>query len=174
MNVGLKKTGAPSFEELQASPAFPTREQLRHGPIAVIECIEEIPCNPCETACPKGAIRVGSPITNLPTISIEDCIGCGKCVSACPGLAIYVKDYTYSEDTATISFPFEFYPLPEKGMSVTAVGRHGEPVCEGKVISVANPKANNRTAVVTVAYPKAYFDAVISMKRLTPAPKMQS
>lgn len=162
---GLKKTGAPSLEELNASPAFPGEEQLRRGPIAVIECIEEIPCNPCETACPYGAITVGNPITNLPRIDLDKCIGCGSCVALCPGLAIYIKDYTHSETAASVSFPFEYLPLPQKGDAVTVAGRHGEPLCEGKVLRVVNSKRNNRTAVVTVEFPKAYFDDAITILR---------
>jgi Fe-S-cluster-containing hydrogenase component 2 len=162
----LKKTGAPSLDELRAAPCFPSAEQLRRGPIAVIECVEEIPCNPCEAACPKGAIRVGTPITNLPVIDFDRCVGCGSCIAPCPGLAIYVKDYNYSEAQASISFPFEYLPLPHVGAAVNMVGRHGEAVCEGTTLRVQTTKANNRTAVVTVAFPKEYFDEVISMKRL--------
>lgn len=165
MNCELKIKGAPSLEELKASPAFPTPEQLRRGPIAVIECIEEIPCNPCEAACPMHAIHIGSPITNLPCLDVEKCIGCGKCIAACSGLAIYVKDYTYSENTCTISFPFEYLPLPAVGTEVEMVGRHGEVFCKGTVLRVNNARSNGNTAVVTAAYPKAFFEEVISIKR---------
>ncbi|HWP50841.1 MAG TPA: 4Fe-4S dicluster domain-containing protein [Clostridia bacterium] len=167
MNCELKIKGAPSLEELKASPAFPTPEHLRRGPIAVIECIEEIPCNPCEAACPMHAIHIGNPITSLPRLDAEKCIGCGKCIAACSGLAIYVKDYTYSKDTCTISFPFEYLPLPVVGAEVEMVGRHGEVYCKGIVLKVNNAKSNGNTAVVTAAYPKLYFEEVISIKRST-------
>lgn len=162
----LKTVGAPSLKELQNSPAFPKKEDFLKGPIAVIECIEEIPCNPCETSCPRGSIKIGRPITNLPTIDFEKCSGCGICVAACPGLAIYIKDYTYSETEALISFPFEYLPLPNIGDIVTLVGRKGEEICEGKVIKVNNAKMNNQTAIISVVYPKEYFNFAVSMKRL--------
>lgn len=164
--MSLKITGAPSLEELKASPAFPTPEQLRRGPIAVIECIEEIPCNPCEASCPRHAIIIGDPITNLPTLDVEKCVGCGKCVSACPGLAIYIKDYTYSDDACSISFPYEYFPLPEKGDTVEMVDRHGKTICLGTVLRVNNAASNDHTAVVSAAYPKEFFEDIVNIRRL--------
>jgi Fe-S-cluster-containing hydrogenase component 2 len=162
----LKTTGAPSLEELHKSPAFPTQGQLRKGPIAIIECIEEIPCNPCEASCAKGAITIGESITNLPKIDFDKCIACGICIAACPGLAIYIKDYTYSDTKALLSFPYEYYPLPKVDDIVQAVDRHGNYVCDAKVIRVRNPKSNDHTSVVTIEYPKEHFEEAINMKRI--------
>lgn len=166
MEYSLKTTGAPTLEELHKSPAFPSHEQLRKGPIAIIECIEEIPCNPCESSCHKGAITIGESITNLPKIDFDKCIACGMCVSACPGLAIYIKDYTHNDTMASLSFPYEYYPLPNAGDKVEAVDRHGKFVCNAKVIKVRNPKYNDHTAIVTIEYPKEYFEEAINMKRI--------
>lgn len=162
----LKKVGCPSISELQASSAFPKKEDYLKGPIAVIECIEEIPCNPCETSCPKGAIRVGKPITNLPFIDFEKCGGCGICAAACPGLAIYVKDYCYSEAEALITFPYEYLPLPKAGDMVTAADRKGQGLCSGRIIKVLQTKTSNRTALVSMAYPKEFFEDVVTMVRV--------
>lgn len=162
----LKKIGCPSIEELRNSPAFPKMEDYLQGPVAVIECIEEIPCNPCETSCPRGAISVGKPITNLPRIDFKKCTGCGICAAACPGLAIYIKNYGYSEEEALITFPYEYLPLPEEGDIVTAAGRRGQEICSGKIVRVLQSKASNKTAMISMAFPKQYSDEVVTMKRL--------
>ena len=168
MDNYLKKVGCPSIEELQASPAFPKKEDYLKGPIAVIECIEEIPCNPCETSCPRGSIRIGKPITNLPFIDFEKCSGCGICAAACPGLAIYIKDYNYSEEEALVTFPYEYLPLPEVGTAVTAADRKGQEVCPGRIVKVLQTKASNKTALVSMAYPKSFFEDVVTIKRIKP------
>lgn len=161
----MKTVGTPSIEELKNSPSFPKRKDFEKGRIAVIECIEKIPCNPCETSCPRGAITIGQPITNLPRIHFEKCIGCGICVSVCPGLAIYIKDLHYSEKEVLISFPYEFLPLPKEGDKVILTGRKGEEICTGRVVKINDSKANNATAIISVVYDKAYFEEVITMKR---------
>jgi Fe-S-cluster-containing hydrogenase component 2 len=163
---GLKKTGAPALEELRASPAFPADEQMRCGPIAIIECIEEIPCNPCETVCPRKAITVGAPITSLPRIDLEKCTGCAICVAACPGQAIYIKDYFCSEGKSSISFPFEYLPLPQKGDIVKVADRLGNPLCDGLVTRVVENERNDRTVVVTVEFAREHFDQAITIQRL--------
>jgi len=163
---GVKIDGTPSLQELKGTPGFPSEERIRKGPVAVIECVEQIPCNPCETACPHGAISVGSDITALPVLDEEKCTGCGICVAACPGLAIYVKDYTFEDKRASILFPFEYLPLPEKGQTVEMTDRFGRVVCTGEVLLINNSKRNKNTVVIKAAYDKKYFEDVVSMQRL--------
>lgn len=165
--LGLSQdTGTIPEKELEASPGYPSREDLNKGPVAVAECTEEIPCNPCETVCPRGAIVVGEPITNLPRIDPEKCNGCGLCIPICPGLAIFLVDATYSENGAAISFPHEYLPLPKEADEVEAVNRKGEIICKGKVVKVRNPKSYDHTPVVTIVVPKKYVDEVRGIKRL--------
>ncbi len=138
---------------------------MKNGPCAVIECPQEIPCNPCEAACPRGAITVGRPITNRPQLDTERCIGCGLCIPACSGLAIFVVNPKHSETEATVAFPFEYLPLPAPGDTVTAVNRLGQPVCDAKVLSVVCPPRYDHTAVVTIVVPKGHGDEVRSIAR---------
>lgn len=163
---GVIYDGYPTMEEIKAANGWPTEECFTQGPVAIAECVQEIPCNPCEGACPFHAITVGEPITNTPQIDRGKCTGCGMCVAACSGLAIFVVDKTYSETEATISFPFEYLPLPEKGDVVDALSRGGEFVCKGTVVRVMNPVRNDHTPVITMAVPKAHIDEVRTMRRL--------
>ncbi len=165
---GIRKTGIPSKEELEASPGYPSPEALQKGPIVVIECVQDIPCNPCEMACPKGAISVGNPITQLPVFDAEKCDGCGTCIPVCPGQAIFRVNTTYSEDQATVSFPYEYLPIPKRGDLVEGVNREGEVICEAEVLRVKNPKKYDHTAVITLVVPKHLAMEVRSMKRLKP------
>lgn len=126
----------------------------RHG-LAVIECPEEIPCNPCETACPQGAIRVGEPITNRPQLDEKRCIGCGLCVAACPGLAVFLVNRRDDSNQAEVTFPYEFLPLPEPGQIVTAVNREGESICQAQVKARWQPLGADGTNLVTIVLPAA-------------------
>jgi len=159
----LKTLGAPSLQELRAAGVVPSLKEMTDKPCVCIECIEEIPCNPCETSCPQGALKVGNPITNLPVIDREKCTACGLCIAACPGLAVTIK--SVAGNSAKIRFPWEYLPCPAAGESVTMVDRLGKPVCEGIVRGVFNPAKNNRTAVVTAEFPKEFVDEVISIQR---------
>ena len=160
------EAGVVSLAELRATPGYPSEERLESGPVAVIECFQEIPCNPCERACRFNAIVVGEPITNLPRLLEEKCRGCGECIPACPGLAIFLVNRTYSPEEAAVSIPYEYLPLPEVGSTVDALDRRGERVCSGRVIRVANPRKNDSTTIVTIAVPKRYSDQVRSLRKM--------
>lgn len=162
---GVAYTGVHCEEELRASPGYPDLERLQEGGVAVIECVQDIPCNPCELACRQGAIRVGVPITNLPALDIESCSGCGLCIAACPGLAVFVVDINFSDTEALVTFPYEFQPLPAVGDRVETVDRAGQPVTAGRVTRVQNPPAYNHTAVLSVAVPNEYGMVIRSISR---------
>ncbi len=163
---GVKYTGVPSAEELKNCPGVPSEERMRKGRVACVECVQEIPCNPCEGTCKFQAITVGEQITSLPHLHEDKCTGCGLCVANCPGLAITILDKSYSETEGTVDFPFEYLPLPEKGDVVDAVNRAGEVVCKGTVLAVTKVKSYSGTAVVRLKVPMEYVDEVRSMKRL--------
>ncbi len=163
---GLKITGAMSLEELKNSQCYQLPPESRVALAAVIECIEEIPCNPCETACPQHAITIGSEITNVPVVNLDLCNGCGLCVAACPGLAIYLKKFAFKPALAYISFTFEYYPLPKKDDVIHMIDRFGNVVCDGTVVKVVNIARNDKTVIVHATYPNKYYEQVVNMQRL--------
>ena len=157
---------ALSLDEIKKTPGYPSEERLNKGPVAVIECVEEIPCNPCETICSRNSIVVGKPIINLPSlIDPESCNGCGNCIVKCPGLAIFVVDKTFSENEAAISLPYELLSLPEINEKIQALNRNGEVVCDGRVHKVCSAKSLNHTNVVTIIIPKEFANEVRFFKR---------
>ena len=79
MAAGIIYDGFPSMEEIKEANGWPDEERFLKGPVAVVECVQQIPCNPCESACPFHAIHIGEPITNTPKVDKETCIGCGMC-----------------------------------------------------------------------------------------------
>lgn len=164
--MSLKTKGYLTLKELRALPGVPSEERLAKGPVVVIECAEEIPCNPCEGACPAGAIEVGETFTSLPILHEDECDGCGLCIPPCPGLAIFLVDMTFSESEGTVTIPYEFLPLPEKGDEVELLSRSGEVAGRGRVVRVQNPKRFDRTPLVTLAMPRELVTEVRHFRRL--------
>lgn len=119
-----------------------------------IDCPECIPCNPCEYACPAGAIQVGAQITSRPQVDLQTCTGCGLCVAACPGQACFLVDPEFGPEEASVDFPFEYLPLPQPGQTVEARNNLGETVCAGRVIRV-HPGGGS-TQVVRIAVPSQF------------------
>lgn len=121
----------------------------------VMECTQNIPCNPCQDACPKGCISIGSNITSLPVVKSDvKCIGCGMCVASCSGQAIFLVDEDTGDGYGTVTLPYEFLPLPEAGDKGIALGRDGKKVCEAEVVSVKSAKAFDHTNLLTMKVPK--------------------
>ncbi len=155
MQKGLAQTGYISEEELENHPGIPSAKRKKKSAVVVIECIQDIPCNPCETSCKVDAIIVGEDITNLPRIDEDKCIGCLSCIHICPGQAIFVVDESI-EGKARIALPYEFLPLPEKETVVTALDRSGSELGDATIIRVRKSKKMDQTAVVTMEIPKKW------------------
>jgi Fe-S-cluster-containing hydrogenase component 2 len=156
MPENSSKKGYISDKELENAPGVPSEERRRKGPVAVIECIEAIPCNPCESSCKTKAILVGADITNLPNLDEEKCVGCLSCVPICPGQAIFVVDESLPGGRAAVTMPFEFLPLPEKGEIVTALDRSGQVLGDATVTAVRKTERMDQTAMVTLEVPKEW------------------
>ncbi|MEJ5229564.1 MAG: FAD-dependent oxidoreductase [Pseudothermotoga sp.] len=143
----------------------PPHELWKHkkGGLVIIECPQSIPCDPCHTNCPTGAILPFSNINDMPKIDYSKCSGCALCVASCPGLACFVADLTHGEQTAILKIPYEMLPRPQVGQEVLCLDRRGEPLTTGKVIRVQEPK-KDKTAVVHVVVPKSLVMKIRAVK----------
>ena len=120
----------------------------------VMECTQNIPCNPCQDACAKGCISIGDNITSLPVVVPgSKCIGCGMCVASCSGQAIFLVDEETEPGFGTVTLPYEFLPLPEAGEKGIALGRDGQKVCDCEVVSCKTAKAFDHTNLLTIKVP---------------------
>lgn len=148
-----EKNGILSIKDL----TLPTDEQLKKG-VAIIECIQEIPCDPCVAICPFDSISMKD-INDTPKIDYNKCTGCRRCVSVCPGLAIFVVKII--DNKALITLPYEFLPIPKEGDTVKTLDRGGKSRGKAKVIKVNKSK---KTTVVTIEVDKKFAMEVRNIK----------
>ena len=134
-----EKTGILSIKDLQV----PSKQQLEKG-VAILECVQEIPCNPCVESCPVYAIFMKD-INAPPVNDFERCIGCTKCVGVCPGLAIFVVKV--KDEKAWVTLPYEFVTVPKVGDIVKALDRTG--TVRGKAL-VKKVVKQGKTMVITI------------------------
>lgn len=154
MATDSTKTGFLSEEELKTGPGIPSEARRRKGAVAVLECLEDIPCNPCEASCKYDAITVGEDITTPPRLTEDNCVGCRSCVPICPGQAIFIVDESLPDNRATLELIYEYRPLPEKGENVIALDRAGQELGEAVVTAVKQTKKMDQTATVIIELPR--------------------
>ncbi|MFH1153211.1 MAG: FAD-dependent oxidoreductase [Pseudomonadota bacterium] len=162
----LKKTGVLDPSHLQSLPGVPSLERMQKGPVAIIECGQEIPCNPCVANCHLDAVSLqGDRLTDLPCLDEDKCTGCGLCIPKCPGQAIFVVDISSGNGVATVSFAYEYLPLPQKDETVTATDRRGNPVVSARVKKVVKRDKDDQTAVLTLEIPVEHVHSVRGIQR---------
>lgn len=155
VSESLLTKGYVADDEITRFPGF--RKQVKVHP--VIECTQNIPCNPCQDACKKGCISIGDNITSLP-ISVEgsECINCGMCVASCSGQAIFLVAEDTEPGFGEVTIPYEFLPLPEKGDKGYGLSRSGQKLCDVEITNVRTSKAFDGTNLVTMKVPMEYID----------------
>ncbi len=129
-----RQLGYLPLEVIKKKIALPSKERMEKGPVVIIECDEDIPCDPCVESCKNEAI-IKESLTAVPSVDYEKCTGCALCVAACPGLAIFVVDYS-PEDKAIVYIPYEMLPAPKKGDKGDALDRSGKRIGSATVAKV--------------------------------------
>jgi len=149
----LINNGIPTKEDL--AKVTPSDERFAKGPVVIVECFQEIPCDPCAKACKRGAITMPRDINEIPVVDNTLCNGCGLCISFCPGLAIFVVDKTYNDEFALVTLPYEYVPVPKAGQNATALSRAGEERGCFEVVKVTSGGKQNMTYTISLAVPQA-------------------
>jgi thioredoxin reductase/Fe-S-cluster-containing hydrogenase component 2 len=151
VSINLLKKGYLTDEEVVKYPGVKAIKGIH----PVIECSQNIPCNPCQDACSKKCIKIGEKITSLPVVDENStCIGCGLCVAACSGQSIFLMNEDKEEGYTHVTLPYEFLPLPVKGMKGLALNRSGQVACQAEVVDVKLLPAFDRTTLLTIKVPK--------------------
>jgi sarcosine oxidase, subunit alpha len=81
------------------------------GVFPIFHCYQEVPCNPCTSVCPVGAIKTeNDEITGLPyMVDLDACTGCASCVAVCPGLSVVMIDYREDPAHPLVTLPYEVW-----------------------------------------------------------------
>ena len=81
------------------------------GVFPIFHCYQEVPCNPCTSVCPVGAIKTeDDAITGLPyMIDLDVCTGCASCVAVCPGLSVAMVDFREDPNNPLVTLPYEVW-----------------------------------------------------------------
>jgi len=144
--------GVPTQDDIAAVTPF--YDRFLEGPVALIECFQKIPCDPCVKACKRNAITMTEDINGLPVVNTDLCNGCALCITQCPGLAVFVIDKTFSKTHALVRLPYEYLPLPQENYYVKGLSRSGEELGDFKVNKVTSGGTKNKTYIISLEVPK--------------------
>ena len=77
----------------------------------------------------------------------------GMCVASCSGQAIFLVNEDAGDHMATVTLPYEFYPLPQVGEKGKGLDRSGQEICEAEIVEVRTAPAFDHTNLVTMKVP---------------------
>jgi len=136
-------------------PFVPTETRIAEKPFVLIDCLYGFACNPCEFACPHGAITKTSTST-VPKIDFQKCIGCMDCVYQCPGLAIF--GYNTKKDWLFLPIEYEANEKEE----VFLVDNNGRILGEGIIEKILVKK--NKTNIARVKSLDLHDDKLLNVR----------
>ena len=150
----------------------PGRETSRKPPkknsgvFPLFHCYQEVPCNPCTSVCPVGAIRTEKDlITGLPyMVDMDACTGCGACVAVCPGLSVTLVDYRQDPQNPLVTFPYEVWrDQLSEGATVPVTDIDGAILGNFQVVKVSSRRKYPGTLMVQVKLPKAVAKVAVGI-----------
>jgi NADPH-dependent 2,4-dienoyl-CoA reductase/sulfur reductase-like enzyme/Fe-S-cluster-containing hydrogenase component 2/bacterioferritin-associated ferredoxin len=99
---------------LKSKPGPETRRKpprKEDGVFPIFHCYQEVPCNPCTSVCPVGAVKTkDDKITGLPYMdNLDACTGCASCLAVCPGLSVTMVDYREDPAHPLVTLPYEVW-----------------------------------------------------------------
>jgi glycine/D-amino acid oxidase-like deaminating enzyme/Fe-S-cluster-containing hydrogenase component 2 len=127
--------------KVNGKPSLPEKARMFEKPFVQIDCLYGFACNPCEFACPHGAITKTSTST-VPKIDFEKCVGCMDCVYQCPGLAIF--GYNLKKDWLFLPIEYEV----QEGEEVFIVDNDGQKLGDGVVAKIL--RKSNKTNIARI------------------------
>lgn len=138
----------------------------KSGVYPIFHCEQEIPCNPCSSACPIHNIIIPSDNILAQPIYLEtsrECINCQQCISICPGLAITIVDVRNATDYAEISLPAEFL---EDNLPVVfhLTNENGDILCVEKPIAIQRHRTNKSTLILKFSVPKVIANDIVGFQ----------
>jgi sarcosine oxidase subunit alpha len=126
----------------------------------VMRCQQDIPCNPCEASCKKGAIKIGDELNQQPSFDPALCTGCGNCLTACPGRAIRMVQYHYSPAHAVVTVAYEFADKLAVDDAVNLIDDDFKPIGKGNIVKIRTTHKKGGCSLVSVLVEKELALAV--------------
>ncbi len=122
----------PSTQVLHQHPGTPNLESDSRA-VASIECIENISCRTCESACPEKAIRIDRGDT--PSFLLQDlCTGCGACLDVCPASIPVLLQTNPQSSQAKLTLSWRTPDQkPARGDTLELRNRRGDSLGTGRV-----------------------------------------
>ena len=154
---------------LKSKPGPATRGRLpqkEDGVFPIFHCYQEVPCNPCTSVCPVGAVKTqDDKITGLPYMAdLDACTGCASCLAVCPGLSVTMVDYREDPAHPLVTLPYEVWREKVKvGQNIPVTDIDGAILGYYPVEKVSSRRKYPGTLLVRLKVDKAVAKAAVGI-----------